>query len=199
MSKIKICGLTRPEDIQAVNRWQPDYIGLVFAGRKRRVTPAQARTLRAALHPSITAVGVFVNAPIELIRQLWREGTIQWVQLHGQEDEAYIRALRACVRAPIIQAFSLQSRADVQRLQASSADLVLADHGGGGSGRRFDWSWTAYIQRPYILAGGITCQTIQEALRLRPYAVDISSGAETGGHKEEKKIQALVQCVRRRP
>ncbi len=197
-TKIKICGLCRPQDADAVNRAGPDYAGFVFYEKSRRyVTPEQARGLRLALHPGIVLVGVFVDAPEKDIAALYREGTISVIQLHGGESGEYINRLRAALPgAAIWKAFTIRSAADIAAALRSPADLVLLDHG-GGSGRRFDWSLIEGFPRPFILAGGLTPDNIPEAAaRFHPYAVDLSSGVEDTGRKDAQKIFAAVAAAR---
>ena len=197
-TKIKICGLTRAQDIQTANALQLDYIGFVFTPKSKRfVAPEQAKQLRRQLAPGIQAVGVFVNAPPEQIAALLADGTIDIAQLHGQEDAAYIARLRSLTRAPIWQAFRIENTEDISRANASPADLVLLDHGAGGTGERFDWTLLHGMARPFVLAGGLTSQNAAEAIaQARPYAVDASSGCETNGVKDPAKMQAFVNAVR---
>lgn len=197
-TKIKICGLTRAQDIQTANALQLDYIGFVFAPKSKRfVAPEQAKQLRRQLAPGIRAVGVFVNAPPEQIAALLADGTIDIAQLHGQEDAAYIARLRSLTHAPIWQAFRIENTEDISRANASPADLVLLDHGAGGTGERFDWTLLHGMARPFVLAGGLTPQNAAEAIaKAHPYAVDASSGCETNGVKDPAKMLAFVNAVR---
>lgn len=196
MVKIKLCGLTRRCDIDWANELLPDYVGFVFAGSRRRVTDEQAAQLRNILREDIPAVGVFVDEPIDHAAALVRQGVIQLVQLHGAEDEGYIRELRRAVSAPVIQAFSVRSSEDIQAAGRSSADFVLLDHGAGGTGRAFDWSLAAALDRPYFLAGGLHPGNAAAAAELRPYAVDVSSGIETAGVKDRQKMIEFVRRIR---
>ena len=199
MTKIKICGLTRPRDIEYVNEAKPDFCGFIIGvpGSRRNVSPEQVRALRASLKPGIRPVGVFVNGDIGTIAGLVRDQVLSVVQLHGQEDEDYIRALRREIPAPILQAFSVRCREDVKRAERSLADGILLDHGAGGTGESFDWSLLDGLSRPYILAGGLNPENLPEAIgRLRPWGVDLSSGVETDGIKDRDKILAAVQAVR---
>lgn len=197
-TKIKICGLTRAQDIRTANALQLDYIGFVFAPKSKRfVPPEQAKQLRRQLAPGIRAVGVFVNAPPEQIAALLADGTIDIAQLHGQEDASYIARLRSLTHTPIWQAFRIESTEDISRANASPADLVLLDHGAGGTGERFDWVLLHGMARPFVLAGGLTPQNAAEAIaQARPYAVDTSSGCETNGVKDPAKMLAFVNAVR---
>ena len=198
MTKIKLCGLTRPQDIAAANALMPEFIGFVFAGKSRRcVSRAQAAGLKALLDPRIRAVGVFVNAPERDVAALLEDRIIDIAQLHGSEDEAYIARLRALTDRPVIQAFRIDSEADARRAQTSPADFVLLDSGAGGTGAAFDWSLILGMTRPYFLAGGLDADSVRGAVeRLAPYAVDVSSGIETGGAKDPEKMAAFVRSVR---
>lgn len=198
MTKIKLCGLKRPQDIQAVNELLPDYIGFVFAPKSRRyVHPDRAEELRRMLSPGIIPVGVFVNETPETVAALLDRGIIDIAQLHGKEDAAYIRRLRQLTKKPLIQAFRIDTPADVATAQASLADYVLLDSGTGGTGTSFDWSLLQNIQRPYFLAGGLTPENVGGAVEtLHPYAVDVSSGIETDGAKDKEKMTQFVRAVR---
>lgn len=196
MVKIKLCGLTRRCDIEWANELLPDYVGFVFAGSSRRVTDGQAAQLRKILREDIPAVGVFVDEPIDHVAALVRQGVIQMVQLHGTEDEGFIRELRRAVSVPVIQAFSVRSPEDIQDAGKSSADFILLDHGAGGTGQAFDWSLAAALDRPYFLAGGLHPGNAAAAAELRPYAVDVSSGIETEGVKDRQKMIEFVRRIR---
>jgi phosphoribosylanthranilate isomerase len=198
MTKIKICGLFREEDIAFVNAARPDYIGFVFAPSPRQVSRSQAARLRSALREGIVPVGVFVNAPLELILALFQEGTIQAAQLHGSEDAAYITALKAGGSLPVIKAIGVKTAADSVggEREPAPADYLLLDQGSGGTGQPFDWDQIGRPDKPYFLAGGINSSNISRALAYRPYGIDISSGAETAGVKDRGKILDLVQRVR---
>ncbi len=208
---IKICGLSRREDIEAVNRLRPGYVGFIFWEKSRRaVTPQQARILRQLLDPEIVSVGVFVDASPEEAADLAAEGTIGMVQLHGGETEPYIRVLRRCLAergrpdVPVMKAFTVTGREDLIAAAESSADYVLLDSG-KGTGRRFDWSLVQNSSgepvlqgRRWFLAGGLSPENVGEAiLRLHPFGVDLNSGVETEGSKDPEKIRAAIDAVRR--
>ena len=196
--KIKLCGLRRPEDIEAANELHPDYIGFVFAKKSARyVSPEQAVSLRKLLHPDILAVGVFVNEQLKTVADLLSFGVIDMAQLHGGEDEAYMEALRRLTDSPLIKAFSVKGEEDIRSACASTAELVLLDAGEGGTGTAFDRELLQHMKRPYLLAGGLDASTVGEAVkRWRPYGVDVSSGIETEGFKDAEKMRAFVTCVR---
>jgi len=195
MVKIKLCGLFREQDIAYANEAAPDYIGFVFAPSRRQVTPMQAALLRARLRADITPVGVFVDAPLSTIATLYMEGNIAIAQLHGHEDAAYITALKALCPMPVIKA--LHTSDWTVHWEQSAADFFLFDTGSGGTGQTFDWTLLTSlpVMRPYFLAGGITCDNIASALALNPFAVDVSSGAETNSVKDCAKMRALVTAA----
>lgn len=200
MTRIKICGLKSIEDIQAVNDVMPDFAGFIveFPKSFRSISKEKLKELTAELSGEILPVGVFVNAPLELPATLLEEGTIALAQLHGQENEEYIRSLRDLTDKPLIKAFSVKTSDDVKRALESSADYILLDQGGGGTGKTFDWSLVAKIERPYFLAGGLNTDNLEEAVHtLHPWAVDLSSSLETEGKKDPAKIRETVRIVRR--
>ena len=199
MTKIKLCGLTRPCDIEWANDLRPDYIGFVFAQKSRRYTsPVDARALRGKLHPDIRAVGVFVNEAPEAVASLLNDGIIDIAQLHGGEDADYIKALRKLTGRPLIKAFRIDSAADLDRARRSTADHVLLDNGAGGTGTAFDWSVLKDFDRPFFLAGGLGPDNVARAIKaVHPFAVDVSSGIETDGVKDYKKMTAFVSAVRK--
>lgn len=199
MSRIKICGLRRPEDIAAVNEARPDYCGFIveFPKSRRSIDRETLRELVRGLREEIVPVGVFVNAPKELVAELLEEGTIQIAQLHGQESQEYIRELKKMTEKPLIQAFSVKTREDVERARESVADYILLDQGSGGTGKSFDWSLVGEVGRPYFLAGGLGVENLREAIgMLHPWAVDLSSSLEIDGSKDAGRIRQAVDIVR---
>jgi phosphoribosylanthranilate isomerase len=197
MAKIKICGLSRPCDIEAVNAAKPDYIGFVFAESRRRVSPSQAAELKKALSPNIASVGVFVDAPMDDIIALVRDGVIDVIQLHGNESEEYVSEIKSLCGKPVIKAVHMTTAGDAQKWDDSCADFLLLDSKGGGTGKRFDWDLIGVLQKPFFLAGGLHIGNIEAAIaKANPFAVDVSSGVETDGLKDSAKIDALVRKVR---
>ena len=198
MTKIKLCGLTRPCDIECVNELLPEYIGFVFAPKSRRyISPEKAEVLREHLDDRITPVGVFVDEKIEIIADLIKRKIIDIVQLHGNESEQYIEDLRRVIDCPVIKAFRIESEADIVSANNSSADYVLLDSG-GGTGKVFDHSLLKDIARPYFLAGGLTPENVETAVKqLKSFAVDASSSLETDGFKDKIKMTAFVNAVRK--
>ncbi len=195
MVKVKFCGLKRPCDIVWANELHPDYAGFVFAGTKRRVSDELAAELRRELDPSIPAVGVFVDDEPQHMASLVKKGVIQLVQLHGQEDEAFVQQIQTDLGVPVIKAFSIANQDDVTRALESRADYILLDQGKGGTGKVFDWSLLKGIGRPYFLAGGLTPQNAAQAAALQPYALDVSSGIETDGVKDREKMTLFMTTL----
>lgn len=198
MTKIKLCGLSRPCDIQTANELMPEYIGFVFAPKsKRYIDPQKAAGLKELLSSEIQAVGVFVDEASDTVAALLNSGIIDIAQLHGGEDEAYIQRLRQRTDKPIIKAFQIKSRHDLADAKACTADHILLDSG-AGTGNVFDWSILQDVKRPYFLAGGLSPDNVGDAVRLlHPYAVDVSSGIETDGRKDEEKAAAFIAAVRK--
>lgn len=197
MSKIKICGLYRPEDIQYANEVRPDYVGFIMNYPKshRNVNVEMMRALKKDLSPEIKTVGVFVNENPNLVAAIAAMGIVDVIQLHGQEDDGYIEKLKGRIENPIIKAFQVHSPEDVRLAEASSADYILLD-GGMGAGEVFDWSLLKGVNRPFFLAGGLKPDNIREAIRdTDPFAIDISSGVETEKKKDLKKMREAVKAA----
>lgn len=195
-TKIKICGLFRECDIDYANQVGPDYIGFVFAKRRRQVTWEQAAHYRKLLSPDIVAVGVFLNEPIDQVIGLLRDSIIDMAQLHGDETEEDVRTIQAAAGKPVIKAVTVRERADVEAWLDSKADYLLFDSG-TGTGKVFDWTLLQNIDREFFLAGGLNPENIPEAIaRTHPYAIDLSSGVETDGVKDCEKMFKAVQAVR---
>ena len=217
-AKIKICGISREEDIAAVNRYRPDFIGFVFAESKRKVTVSQAACLAGILDKAVIPVGVFVDSPPDRIADIARQGIISMVQLHGNEADDEITYIRRKTGMKVIRSVTVRAAEDIERAAESSADMLLLDNG-KGTGNTFSWQIlkdymagmadtnmeTSDIKeerqvliggKPFMVAGGIGLSNIQEALQIPSYAVDISGGAETDGVKDLEKIRKLVEAVR---
>lgn len=211
MTKVKICGLKTLADVEKVNRYLPEYIGFVFADTRRFVTDDQAFNMRQALDQQIQAVGVFVNEPMEHIIRLCDMGVINLVQLHGEESEDYIRKLKQKTDTPVIKAVKVQSAGQLSGQVSQEADFILFDTykkgSPGGTGERFPLEILedglkkmrddGQIIKPYFMAGGLDCQNVAEVLcRVDCFAVDVSSGVETDGVKDENKIRQFIELVR---
>ena len=200
MTRIKICGLSRPCDIAFVNEARPDWCGFIidFPRSHRSVTPRQALALRRQLAPGIVPVGVTVDQPVEAVAALLRSGAVDVAQLHGTEDESYLAALRALAPGhPLWKAFTLRTPDDLSAALASSADMILLDSG-KGTGQTFDWSLLRGVARPFLLAGGLTPANILRAVReVHPWGVDLSSGVETDRIQDRDKLLAAVAAARK--
>lgn len=202
MAKIKICGLRRIEDVDYVNCCKVDYAGFVFAKSKRQITKEQAQIFRKSLLPEIQSVGVFVNAPVKFVAELLNEKIIDIAQLHGDETKEYIATLREHMkRGKVIKAIRVSSKESIEKSKQIDVDYLLFDTYSakeyGGTGKTFDWTLLDNVKKPFFLAGGIDSENVQEAIRrVQPFAIDVSSAVETGGWKDESKIQNIVKKVR---
>lgn len=204
MTKIKICGLSRFADIDAVNRWRPDYVGFVFAASKRRVTMQEAAELSRRLDPAICPVGVFVNTGADEIIAAVAAGIIRAVQLHGQESPEQVMALRRQLpkTVPVMKAVGMEAgrEQELAGWQQSSAEYLLLDAPKAGSGAVFDHNLIEKGQsltKPWFLAGGINGDNVIPLIRrFAPYGIDVSSGVETGGCKDPQKIEFIIRRVR---
>lgn len=214
VTRIKICGLSREEDIETVNESRPEYIGFVFAPESRRyVTPKKAEKLRRKLASDIQAVGVFVNAPEELILDLAKNRVIDLIQLHGGEDAAYMSRVRKQSGLPVIKAVSMTSPDAVRQIwkwEQTEVDYLLLDSGKGGTGEQFGYEVfckTGKLAKPFFLAGGLSPGNLADVIHYfeseealascnMPFAADVSSGVETDGLKDREKIAAAVAAVR---
>lgn len=200
--KIKICGIRREEDVRFLNESMPDYAGFVFAPSRRSVTPEQALFLRRRLDRRIQVFGVFVNAPAEYICERVREGSIDAVQLHGDESEQEIRELKKQVSVPVIKAVRVREAADIRLADQLPCDFLLLDTfssaGYGGTGKTFAWEMIpSQLAHPFFLAGGLDEHNIRQAIRqVGCYGVDVSGGVETDGVKDGQKIKRMIEIVK---
>ncbi len=200
MKKVKICGLYRAQDVEAVNKYKPDYAGFIidFPKSHRNVNVNLLEELTGSLDDEITPVGVFVDEPIRSVARLINNGIISIAQLHGTEDNTYIDKLRQEVpRETIIwQAFQIRSIEDVNKANGSEADFVILD-AGQGSGKTFNWEMLKGINREYGLAGGIDISNIEKASETTASLLDISGGVETDKVKDKDKIKAVIEYIKK--
>ena len=209
MVKLKICGMRRAEDIEMANSYKPDYIGFVFAESPRKVSYEQAKELSDLLSEDIVPVGVFVNEHMKLIVDLFKDGIIEMAQLHGDEDEKYIRNLKdksieeTGKQIPVINAIEIQDGADYDdellKWRDSASDYFILDSG-KGSGKTFDWSLldkeSEFFENSIFLAGGLNSENLALAIEeFNPFAVDLSSSVETDGFKDEEKIKEIIEII----
>lgn len=200
-TKVKICGLSRKEDIAYVNELKPDFIGFVFAKSRRQVTREKAGELKALLDPKIKAVGVFVQEEVVQVARVANSGSIDLIQLHGDESPAFCSMLRKLTLVPIIKVVRVAKEEDLEleKLKAYECDYFLFDTltstNYGGEGKTFNWRLLEgkQIPKPYFIAGGLNAANVQEVISsLHPFAVDVSSGVETEGFKDKEKIRKFM-------
>ena len=209
MVKVKICGMRRVEDIEMANKYVPDYIGFVFAESPRKVSYEQAKELSGLLSDDIVSVGVFVNEHMKLIVDLFKEGIIEIAQLHGDEDEKYIKDLKdksieeTGKEIPVINAIEIKDDIDfndtVLKWRDSLSDYFILDSG-KGSGKTFNWDLidkdSEFFKNSIFLAGGLNSENVTSAIEeFNPFAVDLSSSVETDGFKDEEKIKEIIEIV----
>ena len=215
MVKLKICGLRRKEDINIVNKYGPDYIGFVFADSPRKVSYEEAKVLSDILSEDIVPVGVFVNEHMKLIEDLFKDGIIKIAQLHGDEDEKYIRNLKdksieqTGIEIPVINAIEIKDISnedsgtdyndELLKWRDSASDYFILDSG-KGSGKTFDWNLidknSEFFRNSIFLAGGLNSENLTSAIEeFNPFAVDLSSSVETDGFKDEKKIKEIIEIM----
>lgn len=196
-TELKICGLSRLEDIVAVNRHGADYAGFVFfAKSKRYVDPYKANELIELLRADIKPVGVFMDEPIDNVVRIARLTGVELVQLHGHESDEYVEYIKRTLDRPVIKAYKASEEGALERAANSNADYVMIDSG-AGSGKKFDWNILKDFKRDYFLAGGLDPESVGEAISLlEPFAVDVSSGVETDGIKDEEKIANFIKAVK---
>jgi phosphoribosylanthranilate isomerase len=190
--KIKICGIRSQSDANACNLYMPDFCGFVFAPSKRRITPMEAMRLRQRLDSHIESIGVFTQMSVDDIAVLYEYGIIGAAQLHGGQSDEFITSLKMKCGVPIIQAVRFGTSDSPSRY----ADFWLYDGQNPGSGTGFDWQRIPNTAKPWFLAGGINLENIETAMDMKPFCVDISSGAETDYIKDPEKIRKLVEKVR---
>ncbi|MCH5209977.1 MAG: phosphoribosylanthranilate isomerase [Oscillospiraceae bacterium] len=198
--EIKICGIRREEDIHIINKYKPEYIGFIFADTWRKVTPVEAARLSDMIAGDTKTVGVFVNAPYEEIYEAVNTAHLDVVQLHGDEDDEYIKNLN--VNCEIWKAVRVRDGADIPDI--NGVDKILLDKYAekeyGGTGKTFDWSSVGRINtnKPIILAGGLNKNNVKNGIEIfSPVCVDVSSSVETDRIKDEVKIKEFIDTVRK--
>lgn len=196
-TELKICGLSRMEDVIAVNRHGADYAGFVFFKKsKRYIDPYKAGELIEFLRSDIKSVGVFMDEPLDSVISTARISGVEMIQLHGHESEEYVEYVKRTLERPVIKAFKADEEVALEKALHTTADYVLIDSG-AGTGKKFDWNTLKDFKREYFLAGGLDPDSVGEAISLlEPFAVDVSSGVETDGIKDEKKIESFIKAVK---
>ena len=199
MTKIKFCGLRREEDVRLAASLGADFMGFILTDMfKRYVAPEEVARLKEYVPSSSKTVGVFVDEPEDYVVSSSKAAKLDMIQLHGSEDDAYIADIKAKTGLPVIKMIKPLSGNDIISARQSAADLILLDSGAGGTGKTFDWSLAKDLDRDYILAGGLTPDNVGDAVeRLKPFAVDVSSGVETEGIKDFSKMKTFAAEVRK--
>jgi len=198
-TRIKFCGLRREEDVKKAASLGADFFGFILSARfKRYIEPEEVARLKKYVPSSAKTVGVFVDEEPGYVAEFAELADLDMIQLHGNEDEAYIAEIKEKTGLPIIKMIKPESIDDIISARQSPADLILLDSGAGGTGKVFDWSLAESLGRDYILAGGLTPDNVAGAVeRLKPFAVDVSSGVETEGIKDLAKMKAFAAEVRK--
>jgi len=194
MTKIKICGIRRSEDIDIISRYKPDFIGFILSeGFRRTVDCNEVREMTQGLPPDILKIGVFVNEPIESLKIKSETAGIDIVQLHGEESPDYCKK----IAKPVIKVLTPPSFDRIAEYEPV-VEYFLFDSG-KGTGRTFDWNTLPVTEKPFFLAGGISADNVSDAIEsLHPNAVDMSSSVETDGVKDEQKIKEIIELIRSR-
>lgn len=194
--KIKICGLRNVEQIRMINQYDIDYVGFVFAKSKRQISTDRAIEMKKSLRRDIKTVGIFVNTPIDHVNKIAKFCNLDIVQLHGNESP------RECARSifPVWKAFSVKDKIDLDLLRGyQNVEGFVFDSSQGGSGKTFSWDLITGASAKHftILAGGLNSQNVEKAVKeVRPQVVDISSGVESNGEKDEEKIKEFIIKVK---
>lgn len=201
--KVKLCGLRRPEDIGFINEFKPDYAGFILSdGFKRSVGYEQFLELENMLEKSVKRVGVFVNEPLKSIKEKYAD-KLDVIQLHGDENKSYLQALKNVVNCNIWKAVRVKDISDIENADRYGADMLLLDafspDSYGGTGKTADYSVInkAVFSTPFMLAGGLDCDNVENAVRaVLPDGIDVSGGIETDGFKDRDKIRKFMKIVR---
>ena len=197
MIKIKLCGVSCPEDVELVNRLHPDYVGFLFINDPQQIDQKTAASLRKRLDPSIEVIGVFENERPLFITNLLRQGIIDAVQLRGRETEDDIQAIRQQVNCPVLQMVRVETPADVLRSEWSVADYLLLTGTADAPGNAFNHALARYSRRPFFLAGGLNPGNVKDAIKAcHPYAVDVRTGIRTNGRMDPEKAEEFIRQVR---
>ena len=197
MKKIKICGLYRDEDINIINEYLPDYCGFIinFPKSHRNISIEKLKALRERLDKKVIPVGVFVDHSPKVIADLLNENVISIAQLHGIENDEYIKDLKKMTDKTIWKAFQINSDEDVKAANKSIADFVILD-AGQVTGKTFNWKYLNKINREYGLAGGLNLNNLDDALLTDAVLLDVSGGVESEKIKDKNKIKEFIKRTR---
>jgi len=196
MTKIKICGIRRIEDIEYINELRPEYVGFLFAKSKRQVDKDHAYNLIKDLREGIQKVGVFVDENPAVVLEIAEKLKLQVLQFHGHENQEYINKFNGF---EIWKAFKINNFESIATMKNYKCSKYLLDNTTSGSGESFDWNLAEkkVDGRSIMLAGGLNSENIEQGImRLKPYGVDVSSGVEVDGFKDYNKIKEFIKKVR---
>lgn len=196
MTKVKVCGIRRQEEALWALEAGVDAIGFVFAESKRKIDVESAALISASLPSHVLKIGVFVNESKKNMEEISRIVNLDYVQLHGDESVQFCNNFDL----PFIKAVSIKEKEDLDGIEHFGGEMILVDSGKGphrgGNGTTFNWDYVHALNIPQrlILAGGLNLDNIREAItKVRPYMVDVSSGVETDGKKDRRKIEAFIR------
>lgn len=208
MTKIKICGIRRLEDITYVNKLLPDYIGFVFAKSKRQINLKYAKKISSLIDSRIRKVGVFVDEDVKTVKNIAHEANLYALQFHGKEDKEYISNFKDHIiwkSMPVsVEPINIENcEREILKINEYPVQAVILDSMSkkqfGGSGIPFNWNVIKKlsIKKKLILAGGLNSNNVLEAIKkVNPYIVDVSSGVETDGFKDFYKMKKFIEKVR---
>lgn len=196
MTKVKVCGIRRQEEALWALEAGADAIGFVFADSKRKIDVESAALISASLPSHVLKIGVFVNEDKENMEEITKIVNLDYVQLHGDESVQFCDSLDF----PFIKAVSIKEKEDLDGIEQIGGEMILLDSGNGpqrgGNGTTFNWDYVHALNIPQhlILAGGLNRENVREAItKVRPYMVDVSSGVETDGKKDRRKIESFIR------
>lgn len=197
ITKIKICGITNIDDALTAVRYGADALGFVFAGSKRKITLNSAKDIISRLPPFVNTVGVFMDQPLEYVQKAIDLTGLDLVQLHGNETSEYCEKVRRGVIKAILVEGGRTVKELISLMDSYEVTGFILDSG-AGSGEVFNWEILSNIDRPLIIAGGLTPQNVGKLVkRFHPYAVDVSSGVEIKpGRKQKDKMIKFIKEVR---
>jgi phosphoribosylanthranilate isomerase len=203
MVRVKICGVTRPQDVRVIVKEGADAIGFQMTMGPRKITKERAQRLVRLVPPFVTPVGVFVNEPLSKIKALIKFCGFQVVQLHGSETNEFC----ARIPVPVIKAIGMQKAQSYRTFQGFQVAAFLLDHYNkdkhGGTGEGFNWKWTVQAARqlpaPVLIAGGLTPENVTHAVQTaRPFGVDVASGVESQpGLKDPRKVSLFIRRAKK--
>ncbi len=197
MARVMICGIKSPEDVEIVNELKPEYISFTFFKNHDYIPYEKAKKLRQMLDRDIRVVGVFVNENTKIVASAANDDIFDIIEFHGNEGSGEIERIKAFTDKPIIQGFRVKSSQDVSDAVDSPADSILY-YSDKGNGVPLDWRMMKGITRPYFLAGGLTADNLEKAIKIcHPFAVSVTTGVETNGVKDRDKMDAFIRIARR--